>query len=134
VRFLPASADLGWAPRLFTEELLLAQRYYRKSFPQGTKPAQNAGTAGAACVTNPIANGQPSIALSFPPMWGSPTVTTYNPSAANANWRDTTASSDVAVSVPATATSAGGVLLATGAAIATLGDLACLHYTLDAGL
>jgi hypothetical protein len=54
-------------------------------------------------------------------------VTTYNPSAANANWRDTTASSDVAVSVPATATSAGGVLLATGAAIATLGDLASLH-------
>lgn len=67
-------------------------------------------------------------------MWGSPTVTTYNPSAANANWRDTTASSDVTVSVPATATSAGGVLLATGAAIATLGDLACLHYSLDAGL
>lgn len=107
------------------------QRYYRKSFPLGTAPAQSAGVAGATCVQNPIAGGQPSVYIAFnPPMYASPTIVTYNPSAANANWRNVTAASDIAVSVdPATAKSTTGVQIAAGATVANLADNLAIHYT-----
>lgn len=137
VRFLPASADNGWAPRTYGAELQNAQRFYRKSFPQGTKPAQNTGSVvGSICTKNPIAAGEPSQYVAFAPlMWANPTITTFNPSAANANWRDVTAGADVTIAVdPATALSTDGVLIGTGASVATLGDILCAHYTADAGL
>jgi hypothetical protein len=110
------------------------QRYFRKSFPQGTAVAQNAGVTGAVCIKNPIALGDPSEMVYFnPPMRTTPTITTYNPSGANANWRDVTASSDVTVSVdPATAVGDSGVLLATSGTVATLGDILAIHYTANA--
>lgn len=112
------------------------QRYYRKSFPLATAPAQSAGVAGALSIQNPIALGQPGVYVALnPPMYSSPTVVTYNPSAANANWRDVTAGSDIAVSVdPASAKSTTGFLIGTGATITTLADTIAIHYTADTGL
>lgn len=107
------------------------QRYYRKSFPPGTAPAQTGGVAGTVCVQNPIAVGRPSLMVPFnPPMYASPAIVTYNPSAGNANWRDVTAGSDITVSVdPSTALSVNGVEFAAGATITTLADNICIHYT-----
>jgi hypothetical protein len=124
-----------YVPNLYEAELARARRFYRKSFPLGTAPVQNAGVAGARCVTNPIANGRPSQFVPFdPPMETNPTVTTYNPSAANANWRDVTAAADVTVTVdPATAKSSTGVNISTGATVTTLADELCIHYTADTG-
>lgn len=69
-----------------------------------------------------------------PPMVANPTITTFNPSAANANWRDITASSDVTVSVdPAATKSTTGFQLATSGTVATLGDVLGIHYTADSG-
>jgi hypothetical protein len=113
-----------------------AQRYYRKSFPTGTAPAQSAGVAGALVVNNPIALGQPGLYVAFdPPMYASPTIVTYNPSAGNANWRDVTAAGDIVVSVdPATALSTTGVNIATGGTVTNIADTLAIHYSADAGI
>jgi hypothetical protein len=116
-----------------------AQRRYFKTFPPGVAPAQSAGVAGALCTKNPIANGDPSLFWQWPtPMIGivAPTVTTYNPSAANANWRNVTAGADATVSKdPASALSEStGVLLATSGTVASLGDILCIHAVADAAL
>jgi hypothetical protein len=117
------------------QEFANVRRFYRKSFSLGTAPAQNAGTAGQICLTNQIASGEPSVAISFdPPMNSTPTITTYNPSAANANWRDETSSSDVTVNLPSAAKSSAAFTIAAASTIANVGDLACVHYTADAGL
>jgi hypothetical protein len=70
------------------DELRRCQRYYAKTFPQGTAPAQNAGTSGSlytvAMVTNlpvTVTWGLPAVMRAAPS-----TVTTYNPASANANW------------------------------------------------
>ena len=116
-------------------ELLDAQRFYRMSFPLSVVPAQNAGVAGAVCAIAPIANSQPSAYLPFsPPMnAASPTVTLYNPSAANTNWRNITAVADGPAS-SVVSKDGSGVLIDGTAAIATGGQQVCIHYTADGGL
>jgi hypothetical protein len=81
--------------RQYGTELALCQRYYWKSFPQGTAPAQNAGADGAIAVST-SATSTFATSVTFPVlMRATPgTITTYNPSAANANWRDTNNSAD----------------------------------------
>ena len=123
--------------------LAKAQRRYWKTFPPGTVPAQNAGLGGAACVIAPVANSVVSLNFRPPaPMWRTlgdmfyptPTVTTYNPSAANANWRDVTGSADIAATVdPSTAIGPTGVEV-TSASEATLGHNLCIHAVLDGSL
>lgn len=136
VRIRSVPVDIHYAPRPFAQELELCRRSFRTSFPYGTAPAQNAGLAGAITTRNPIAAGDPSAYVPFnPPMMSAPTVTTYNPSAANANWRDITAGSDVTVTVDAPATKGpGGVVIGTSGTVATLGDYLGIHYAADAGL
>lgn len=85
---------------------------------------------------NPIANGEPSeyVTLS-PPMMATPTVTTYNPVNANANWNDLTASADVTMSVdPAATAGVNGFLLATSGTVATAGDVLAVHWAAQAEL
>lgn len=133
VRWMPG-LDNGWVTPTYNQQIANAQRFYRSSFSNGTTPAQNAGLAGASCVngTNPSLN----IPL-MPPMIQPGTLTTYNPSASNANWRDTTASSDL---TPLTPTgSSAGAPSTTNAFIgsstsATGTDVSCIHWTLDGGL
>jgi hypothetical protein len=73
--------------RSFGQELALCQRYYAKTFEQGTAPAQNATTTNAiacrASVTGQPITGQWKLPVS---MRSQPTVTTFNPTALNANW------------------------------------------------
>lgn len=122
--------------RQFAEELALCMRHFQTSFPYGTAPAQSGGVAGAITVKNPIALGDPSAYIEFePPMRVAPTITTYNPSAGNANWRDVTAAADATVSVdPVTSIGPSGVLLATSGTITSLGDILCIHHSADAGI
>ena len=124
-------------PRPFAAELASLQRFYAKTFPQGTKPATNAGLAGARCAaTASTTAGTLSAYWAFPAeMASSPAITTYNPSAANANWRDVGGASDAVVSVdPAGAKGTTGVMLGeqTTALIAT--HNLCIHATANARL
>lgn len=117
-------------------QLERCMRFYQKSFATTTAPAQSAGVSNAITVKNPIALGDPSEYIQFcPPMRTTPTITTFNPSAANANWRDITASADATVSVdPATTIGSKGVIIATSGTITTLGDVLAIHYTAEAAL
>jgi len=123
-------------PRSYTEELLLCERYYWKTFLEGTVPAQSAGVAGSLQTKNPIALGDPSILVMFPvKMAYAPVITTYNPSAGNANWRNITAAADATVSVdPGSAVSTTSALIATSGTVTTLGNILAIHLTADAGL
>lgn len=136
VRKGPIVDSQPFFPRPYPVELMLCQREYAKTFPIGTAVAQNAGVAGAITVKNPIALGDPSEWWQFPvSMAKIPTVTTYNPSVANANWRDITAGADATVSVdPSTTVGTNGVLIATSGTVTTLGDILAIHAVADARL
>jgi hypothetical protein len=94
------------------------RRHYRKSFPQATAPAQNVGsTVGATFVVSDVASAVFGTRVEFDTsMRAAPTITTYNPSAANANWRDTTNSADRTVTVSDQSESGFVVTGAAGAA------------------
>jgi hypothetical protein len=78
--------------RPFGVELSMCQRYYEKSFPYATAPAQNVGSAlGAAYATGQVLNQAFSTAVTFAASKRSaPTITTYAPDAASANWSTNT--------------------------------------------
>ena len=99
------------------------RRYYRKSFQAATAPAQNVGSmVGAAFAVSHVASALFGARVEFDNnMRAAPTVTTYNPAAANANWRDTTNGTDRTVTV--TDLAENGFVM-TGAA----GAAAALNY------
>lgn len=136
VRLRPGTCDVPYIARPYTVELNLCQRYICKTFSLGTAPAQNAGITGAITVKNPIALGDPSEWWQFPArMRANPAITTYNPSAANANWRDITAAADATVSVdPSSTIGQTGVLIATSGTVTALGDILAIHALADASL
>jgi hypothetical protein len=69
--------------------------YYQKSFDQGVAPAQNAGTSKGEFALITQGTGTFGLPLIMPvKMRSNFTLTTYNPSAANANWRDLSGSAD----------------------------------------
>lgn len=92
-----SAAPVAHTTRPFTHELLLCQRYYWKSFPLATQPAQNAGRDGSVLYTQAGAasTSQQAVAVRFPTsMRAVPSCTGYNPSAANAQLRNVSASTD----------------------------------------
>jgi hypothetical protein len=81
--------------RPYGTELSLCQRYYWKTFVVDTAPAQNVAPGNQVfnICTNNISNG-----LYFPvSMRATPTITTFNPYAANASFRVPNSATDVAV-------------------------------------
>ena len=121
-------------------EFLRLQRYYQKTFPILTAPAQNAGIAGSLRDSVAIA-GAVTTSTTMQWRYGVPmraapsTVTFYNPSAANAFMRNVPAASD------ATATSAANItefsldVNCTGiAGWTTVGQELRVHCTADAEL
>lgn len=118
-------------------ELVLSERYYRKTFPQTVAVAQNVGSfvgclsAVAAVVTTQTMGYYWKFDA---PMRVVPTtITTYNPNAANANWR-TNGGSDITVSVdPDSAKGDGGVLIYSSAAL-TVGARHYIHVTAESEL
>jgi hypothetical protein len=112
------------------------RRYLQTSFPLGTAAAQNAGVAGASCLNAASATSAANslfVPLS-PPLYAAPTITTYSPSATNANWYDITGSAGVTVTVdPGTAKGTTGFEIATGAGT-TAAHVLCIHWLADSGI
>ena len=111
-----AQLELGSAATPYGREpwervLAKTDRFFAKTFLEGTAPAQNAGLAGAIQGHNGSSfNNNEFATWQFPTrMLATPTtVVTYNPSAANANWTSGNAAAlnnlgDAAVSVVANA-------------------------------
>lgn len=119
----------------YFESLTRAQLSYRKTFPYATVPAQNAGVAGALCtVGTSTTAGALGLQWQFgTAMRASPTITTYNPSAANANWRDTTAGADAVVQVDTmSAKDEKGVFIGEQTTAPVAADKYCIQATADA--
>jgi hypothetical protein len=113
-------------------------RQYQKSFLYATAPAQNAGSgtgewrvgafkAGAA---NEIM-GTVRLAV---PMRTSPTVTLYNPAAANAQARDLDAGGDLSSTTAANITEQSFEIKGTGNASTAVGNELAVHWTAEAPL
>ena len=118
--------------RPHTTELQLCQRYYAKTFRQGTAPAQNVGER-TGCVTgySLAATVSPTGVWRLPvEMRATPTVVTYNPSAANANWRRSGSANDETVGTVEAGTA--GVYIPASTAGGT--DHCVIHASADAEL
>lgn len=116
--------------RNFATELQLNQRYYFSTFGNGVTPAQNTGVNSAFATCGSVTNQNFGASLMFAvPMRASPTVTTYSPNAASANWstNGTTPTSSVQVT-----NSVGLGIIGTTAV--TAGNLYSLHVTASSEL
>lgn len=73
----------------FDRELARCQRYYVKTFDYAQPPVQNSGTNAGAIRTKVDANSTGGANWRFPTsMVRTPTITTYNPTAAASTWDD----------------------------------------------
>lgn len=72
-------------------EKYLINRFYNKTFPIATAPAQDAGTVAGAVASRGVVAAIGTVwgiwAL-IPEMFRTPSVTTYSPLSADANWRN----------------------------------------------
>lgn len=77
--------------RPYGTELALCQRYFQKSFPQGTAPVNNIGsTYVQTTLKYGSANAEPQVQIVFPvAMRAAPTATLYNPfTGTTGQWSD----------------------------------------------
>jgi hypothetical protein len=127
---------IDWSPPLDSDELLRCQRYFQKSFLIDIAPAQNLSpTTSFRCnPTKAGANAGVAQLCNFKTrMRIAPTITTYNPNAANAQWRDATAVADC--SGVATIQTDGGVGIGyTGNAATAIGNNLLIDWSAEAEL
>lgn len=123
--------------RPLEHEILRCQRYYVKTFPQVTVPAQNAGVTGALYTMAQNSSGDYEFRWRLPTeMFASPSVTRYNPGAANAQAYNVTASADAAAGAPSS-TNSDQVQIAIweeAGAAGDAGDELAIHVTAEAEL
>lgn len=129
--------ELGPAATPFSErpmpvEQQLCRRYFWKTFPIDVTPGQTAGSFGAVTMIGASGDGKVREMLRFPvTMRGTPTITFFNPSAANANARNLTDAQDRAVG--ASRISGDSVLISSAGTDSTdVGDEIAVHVTADA--
>lgn len=86
VQLEAGGAATPFDPRPVQLETLLCQRYFYKSFPHDTAPADNAGRAGAPTAFSHPSGGKWAVSFSPPvEMRATPTVVLYNPSQSTSN-------------------------------------------------
>lgn len=124
VQVEPGASATAYERRSFADELARCQRYFVKTFAYGTAPAQNAGDDGAI-VTGAFGSFLYTFWLFPQPMRAVPTVTTYAPDAATANW-----STNVTTPTPSVAnvTESSAYVSGTGA---TANGLYQIHATAE---
>lgn len=121
----------------FFEELIRCQAYFYKTFTYATVPVTNAGvTTGcvkwSAGVAGAVA-GTWSHHQFAQPMWRVPTITLFNPAAANAQVRQIGATAgDCATSSGSEITTRGCAFTTTPGASAVVGTILGVHFTAEA--
>lgn len=123
---------LPYEKRSIQQELVSCLRYYEKTFPQGMAVAQNVGigTGDMFILSVSTAAGTNYVWWPFTVRKRvAPTIVTYNPAAANANWRDVTASADKGVASLGATEWGGGVWVN---ATTTVGDNLRIHISANA--
>lgn len=124
--------------RAYYEEITNCRRFFRKSFPFLTAPANGGSPTGSvrgiATLAGAVTNYFPDIRLD-PPMRGDPTLVFWSASAAALDGEAYNAT-DAAGCTGTTGTATSDTLKwqCTGNAACSLGDRINVHYTLDAEL
>ena len=136
MQLAPCAAVTAFDGVTYAEELERDKFYFRKSFPYATAPAQNAGVSGALqwinILSGAVAGGPQSIEID---MRATPTVTLYNPSATNAQIRNTTTAADFTGSSVVSSSDKHIRISGTQDAGATAGaHVMAVHWTADAEL
>lgn len=116
--------------RPFGMELALCQRYYEKSFPYATAPAQNVGSKlGAPAATGQVLNQAFSTPVRFAvTKRRAPTMTLYSPNAASADWSTEGGVTPLA----STANIGDSGFAATGSSAVTAGTQYSIHWLANA--
>lgn len=118
-------------------EQALCERYFEKSFIAATAPAQNAGltTGEERAFLYPSGAALHGHYLGFRQQKrATPTVTIFNPAAANAQARDITGSLDGSSTNAANVTDRGAMILWLGHASSVVGSQWGFHWTVNAEL
>ena len=119
------------------EELAKCQRRYQKSFGQSTIPAQNAGALSGETRWRRFGAGAVSEVTYVPlkaTMRAVPTVTIFNPAAANGQVRNETGGADCTASSTQNVSDAGFEIVCTGNSGGAAGDLLGGHWVADSRL
>lgn len=122
--------------RGFSTELAFCQRYYEKSFGYPTTPAQNAGVSGAFTFGQPVGASASAATPCITFRTSKRTVATmtlYNPSAANAQIRNTATNTDWSGSGTSGYENSADLSGTTPAATAA-GQFCRVHWAADAEL
>ena len=102
--------------RSYGDELILCQRYAVSTFPVGVAWGQNAGRTGSLEVVG-SASARALIQWQLPvTMRAQPTITSYNPEAANSSWRNLSALTDAAATIGTASNQGVGVITTAAAA------------------
>lgn len=133
----PVATSFEW--RNYQQELAMCQRYYEKSFNIATAPGQNLGTVGPLITVQVSGAGSSQylashVKFSVAKRATPTTLTTYNPSAANAQIRDTSLGADWSATSTSGAGTNGFGILGTSAAGSGAGNTAMVHWSADAEL
>lgn len=117
-------------------DLSLCERYYEKTFPINTAPAQNAGVAGCQFQSQ-LTTG--SNVMAFGTLFrtrkrsgSTPTVTLYNPSAANSQPRNVTQSADCNGFGASNQSDSGFLITGQCLAAGAVGNTIAYHWTAEA--
>jgi hypothetical protein len=124
--------------RPYDLELRLCKRRYQKSFSIATAPAQNIGIGtgeflDGASIAGATVNRLARVHFEAE-MRATPTMTLFNPSAANAQARDITTGGDCTVTTTFGITAKGFAVFATGNAATAVGNYIGFHWVADARL
>lgn len=140
--------ELGSSPTSFQNKsfettLLECQPFYCKSFKYGNKPVQNAGTmtgevtwpATHAGAVNNISQNVKFPQKMYGDWWSqTPTITTYNPSATNAQASDESVPGDCSSTTIINLSTDGFNIQTTGNASTAVGNFLGLHWSAESEL
>lgn len=128
----------AWSFPLRSIDSVSCRSFFESTFPEGVTPAQNAGTTGApvfpqsGAASTGIALGQfPFLTMK---RTASPTITTYNPAATNAQIRNISTNTDWSLTTVIGTSARGFSIQATTPAATAPGNQCAVHWTADAEL
>lgn len=122
----------------FAETYAMCQRYYQKSFPYQIAPAQNTGVLDGVlqyqCWRAGVNTTSVMLPMKSPMRHSVPTWTFYNPSAANANWRNRGTAADSGAATVGTTGEHVNYILNPQVAGDLVGGNIAIHWTADGEL
>jgi hypothetical protein len=124
------ATDFAYVP--FELEYIRCQRYFEKSFNSAVAPAQSAGSQGASIAVQAVGAAANFATIGIPfkvEKRVTPSIVTYNPSAANSQMRNITLPADCSATIVGNIGTSGFSASATSAAGSAAGNSNAIHWT-----